>query len=135
MRSGVSGSLERRSSDQVPSSLLWGVVSCKGAASTHVPRVRLSSSSTVSVFVCLRLRLPPSLSVSVVAPGGWSRGRRLFVRCSTLRRWNSLWRACSKFVWCFVELGTGELIVKSLCCVVMSSQQLNGIAEWCKTGL
>ena len=37
---------------------LSGVVSCKGAATSLVPRVCLSSSSSssVSVFVCLRLR-------------------------------------------------------------------------------
>ena len=41
---------------QVPSSSFWGVVSCKRAASSLVPRVCLSSSSTVFVFICLRLR-------------------------------------------------------------------------------
>ena len=39
---------------------LWGVVSCKGAASSLVSRVSLSSPSTVSIFVYLRLRLSPS---------------------------------------------------------------------------
>ena len=107
---------------QILSSSLRGVVSCKGAATSLVPRVSLSSSSpvsvyarlrlcqspstSVSVFARLRLRLPPSSSVSVVAPGGWSRGRRLSVRCSTSRVWKPLWRARS------AECGTDELIVK-----------------------
>ena len=39
---------------QVPSSSFWGVVSCKGAATSLVPRTCLSPS--VSVFACLCLR-------------------------------------------------------------------------------
>ena len=34
---------------------LWGVVSCKRAASSLVPRVSLSPSSSASVFSCVRL--------------------------------------------------------------------------------
>ena len=50
MGSGVSESHERRRFQFCVS--LRGVVSCKGAASSLVPRVSLSSSSSVSV--CLR---------------------------------------------------------------------------------
>ena len=56
---GVSGSHERRRLKFSVS--LCGVVSCKGAASPLIFRVNLSSSS----------------SLSVVVPGGWSRGRQL----------------------------------------------------------
>ena len=72
------------------SSSLWGVVSCKRAATSLVPRASLSSSA--SVFVSMFL----SSSVSVVVPGGWSRGRRLSVRCSTSNVWKTPWRARSK---------------------------------------
>ena len=56
------------------------------------------SSSSVSVFARLRHRLSLSSSVSVVVPGGWSRGRRLSVRWSTSRVWKPPWRARSKCV-------------------------------------
>ena len=55
MNSGISGSHERRSIKFCVHS--GGDVSCKGAA-------RMSLSSSV--------HLPPSSSVSVVVPGGWS---------------------------------------------------------------
>ena len=48
-----------------PSSSLWGVVSCTGAATSLVPTVSLSPSSTVPVFVYFRLRLFQSSSFSV----------------------------------------------------------------------
>ena len=63
--------------------------------SCHFARPQTES---VSVSVCFRLRLPPSSSVSVEVPGGWSRGRRVSVRYSTSRVWKPPWRACSKFV-------------------------------------
>ena len=77
-----------------PSSSFWGAVSCKGAATSLIPRV--SSSLSVSVFA--RLRLSPSCQVH-----GWSRVRRLSVRCSTSRVWKPLWRERSKCVRHFVE--------------------------------
>ena len=103
---------------QVPSSSLWGVVCCKGAATSLVPKVILSSS--VSVFFRLRLRLSLPLYVSVVVPGGWSRGRRRSVRCSTSRVWKPMWGACSKCVRYFVECAVSSKF-KGLCGVVMSS--------------
>ena len=82
-------------------------------------------SESVSVFDCLRLRLSPSSSISVFVyprrvPGGWSRGRRLSVRCSTSTGWKPPWRACFKFVRYSVKCG--ELVVKRplLCCDVLS---------------
>ena len=75
-------------------------------------------SSSVSVFARLHLRLSPSSSVPVVVPGGWSRGCRLSVRCSTSRVWKPPWRACFKFV--LYSVKCGELVVKRslLCCDV-----------------
>ena len=52
MGSGVSGSHERSRFKFCIS--LSGVVSCKRVASSLVPRVGLTSSSSVFVFVCLR---------------------------------------------------------------------------------
>ena len=77
--------------------------------SCHFARPQsLSSSSFVCIFARLRLRLSPSLSISVAVPGGWFRGRRLLVRCSTSRVWKPLWCARFKCVRYSVECGTGD---------------------------
>ena len=116
MGSRVSGSHERSITSRLrlpPCSSLWGVVSCKGAATSLVPRV--------SVFVIICLSLRPSSFVSVVVPSVWSRGHRLSVRYSTSRVWKPLWRARSKCVWYSVKSENNELIVKRplLCCDVL----------------
>ena len=84
---------------QVPSSSLWGIVSWKGAAALLCPRVCLSSSSYVSVFARLRVRLPTS-SISVFV---CLRGSATVVCTLTV---------CAVFH----ALRTNE----GLCCVVMS---------------
>ena len=56
-----------------PSSSLWCVFSCKGAATSLIPKVsvivfaslRLCPFPSSAVFVHFRLRLSPSLSISV----------------------------------------------------------------------
>ena len=118
-------SLARESSGrlrgQVSSSIFVTLVCRQLLGSCHFARpqsesvfvfdcLRLSPSSPVSVFVSLRLRPSPSSSVSVVVSGGWSRGCRLLVRCSTSRVWKPPWRACFKFVRYSVKCG--ELVVK-----------------------
>ena len=104
MVSGISGSHERRRLRLCVS--LWGVVNYKGAASSLVPRVSLSSSS----------------SLTVVVPGGSSRERRLSVRCSTTKCWEPPWRAYSQCVRYSVECGLRLQPVSSrplLCCDVL----------------
>ena len=78
-------------------------------------RPSLSSSISVFVFVYLRLclRLSPSLPVSVLEPGDWSRRCRLSVRCSTSRVWKPSWREYFKFVRYSVDCGTGELSLQA----------------------
>ena len=78
------------------------------------PRLRLSPSAPVYVFARPRLRLSPFSSVSVVVAGGWSRGRRLSVRCSTSRVLKPPWRARFRCVRYFVLCA----VSKKLCCDV-----------------
>ena len=117
MGSGVSGSHEGRS---IKFRLCYSGVSSavRELPLRSSPKVSLSSSSTVSVFVCPRLCPSPSSPLPVVVPGGWSRGRRLSVRCFTSRIWKPPWRACFQFVRYYVKCG--ELVIKTrlLCCDV-----------------
>ena len=100
MGAGVSGSHERRS---IKLCVHFGL-------SSAVRELPLRSSPE---WVCLRLRLPPSSFVSVVMPGGWSRGYWLSVWCSTSRVWKPPLRTCCKFVRYSVEGGR-----PLLCCDV-----------------
>ena len=52
-----------RKRGKVSSSVFVTLGRCKGAATSLIPRVSLSPSSSVSVFGCLRLRLPLSSSL------------------------------------------------------------------------
>ena len=95
-------SLERRSVKFCVS--FWGVVSRKGVASSLVRRVSLPSSSSVSVLV----------------PGGWSRGRRLPVQGSIPKFCKPPWRACPQCVRCSVDCNSMQPVSSQLedLCVV-----------------